>query len=65
MHQEALLYSMRALGETTPQALLAAVWWDEQKRLTALTELWRLVAVRQVAASLAGPLTMSTRIWLP
>lgn len=65
MHQKALLYSMRALGETTPQALLAAAWWDEQRRLTALTELWRLVALRQVGASLVSPLTMSTRIWLP
>lgn len=65
MHREALLYTLRALGETTPQALLAATWWDEERRLTALTELWRLVALREVGATLMTPLTMSTRIWLP
>lgn len=65
MHQEALLYTFRALGETTPQALLAATWWDEEKRLVALSELWRLVAVRQIQTCLVRPLTMSTPIWLP
>lgn len=65
MHKEALLYSLRALGPTTPQALLAAVWWDEDKQLMALTELWRLVSTREIGASLETPLTMSTQIWLP
>lgn len=65
MHNQALLYTLPALGETTPQALLAATWWDEEKRLIALSELWRLVATRKIAASLLAPLTMATPIWLP
>ena len=65
LHRQALLYTLRALGETTPQALLAATWSDHERRLAALPELWRLIAIRVVAAVLHGPLTMATRIWLP
>jgi hypothetical protein len=65
MHQQALLYTLPVLGTTTPQALLAATWWEEEKRLVALSELWRLVATRKIAVSLLEPLSMATPIWLP
>ncbi len=65
MHQKALMYTLTALGTTTPQALLAATWWEEEKRLVALSELWRLVATRKIGVSLSEPLTMATPIWLP
>jgi len=59
-----LLYTLRALGETTPQALLAAAYLTEERRMAATSELWRLVALRTVVAWLDAPLTMSTPIWL-
>jgi hypothetical protein len=65
MHRTALMYTLHALGETTPQALLAATWGDNERRLAALPELWRLVARREIAAALHDPLTMATSIWLP
>lgn len=60
-----LAYTLRALGETTPQALLAAAYLTEEKRMAALSELWRLVSIRQVGAILTEPLTMRSPIWLP
>lgn len=65
MHRQALLYTMRALGDTTPQALLAATWWCEERQLVAIPELWRLVATRKIGVSLQEPLTMASTIWLP
>lgn len=65
LHQEALLYTLSALGPTTPQALLAATWYDAERRMVALCELWRLVALRQIGASLMEPLTMTSSIWKP
>ncbi len=65
MHRKALLYTFRALGETTPQALLAATWGDTERRMAAIPELWRLIANRTIAAALTVPLTMATPIWLP
>jgi hypothetical protein len=65
LHKQALLYTLPALGETTPQALLAATWLDQERRMSAVPELWRLVGNRTIAASLLEPLTMATRIWLP
>lgn len=65
MHRDALLYSLRGLGEMTAQALLAATWWDPERRLQAIPELWRLVATRKIEAPLAVPLTMTTPLWLP
>lgn len=64
MHRKALLYTLPALGETTPQALLAATWGDYERRMAALPELWRLIANRTVSAGLMDPLTMATPIWL-
>ncbi|WP_343618406.1 TnsA endonuclease N-terminal domain-containing protein [Ralstonia sp.] len=60
-----LEYTLKALGETTPQALLAAAYLTEEKRMAALPELWRLVAARKVGAILTEPLTMRSPIWLP
>ncbi|WP_449427217.1 TnsA endonuclease N-terminal domain-containing protein [Rhodanobacter umsongensis] len=62
---EQLLYTLRALGKTTPQALLAASYWAEETRMTALPMLWKLIATRRIAAELCVPLTMSAPIWLP
>lgn len=60
-----LLYTARALGTTTPQALLAAGYWAEESRMAALPMLWKLVATRRLSADLHAPLTMSAPIWLP
>ncbi|MBX9798110.1 MAG: TnsA endonuclease N-terminal domain-containing protein [Burkholderiaceae bacterium] len=61
---EQLLYTLRAVGETTPQALLAAAYLDEQKKMAALPELWRMVATRMIGTFLDKPLTMQTPLWL-
>lgn len=65
MHSRALLYTMRALGDTTPQTLLAATWADRERMMAAIPELWRLVARRRIGVDLHVPLTMATTIWLP
>jgi hypothetical protein len=62
LYKEQLLYSLKALGRTTPQALLAFSYLQEEKRMAALTELWRLVAMREIEADLTVPLTMSSEI---
>jgi len=61
---EQLIYTLRALGETTPQALLAAAYLTDEKRMAALPELWRLIATRRVGALLDESLTMQSSIWL-
>jgi hypothetical protein len=61
---EQLLYTLRAIGEATPQALLAAAYLDEQKKMAALPELWRLVATRVIGTFLNKPLTMQSPLWL-
>ncbi|MBO9832589.1 TnsA endonuclease N-terminal domain-containing protein [Xanthomonas phaseoli] len=60
-----LLYTLRALGTTTPQALLAAAYWAEESRMAALPMLWKLIATGRLGADLHVPLTMSAPIWLP
>lgn len=60
-----LLFTLRALGETTPQGLLAATYWNQEARMAALPMLWKLVAERSVGAALLLPVTMSSSIWLP
>ncbi len=62
-HHEALLLSLAALGPTTPQGLLEATWYDRERRMAALTELWRMVAVGKIAVDLTAPLTMACSIW--
>lgn len=62
---EQLLFTMRALGQTTPHELLTAAFWSADSRLAALSMLWKMVACRQIAADLHRPLTMNSSIWLP
>lgn len=64
LYRDQLLYSIRALGPTTPQALLALAYTYEEKRMAALTELWRMVSMRQIRTDLNEPLNMNSRIWL-
>lgn len=64
LYRDQLIYSIRALGVTTPQALLAFAYTYEEKRMGALTELWRMVASREIITNFNEPLTMSSHIWL-
>lgn len=64
LYRDQLLYSMRALGPTTPQALLALAYTYHEKRMAALTELWRMVANREIRTPLDASLTMHSPIWL-
>jgi hypothetical protein len=57
-----LLYTLQALGPTTPQALLAATYASEESRGPALAALWRLIATREVACDLHQKLTMQSPI---
>tara|TARA_B100000530_G_scaffold320776_1_gene254397 strand:+ start:26197 stop:26733 length:537 start_codon:yes stop_codon:yes gene_type:complete len=59
-----LLYTLKALGPTTPQALLAASYLYQDTRLKAIPELWRLVACGQIGVFLNEKLTMNSTIWL-
>lgn len=65
LYVQQLLYTLRALGTTTPQALLAAAYWAEESRMAALPMLWKLIATRRLGADLHVPLTMSASIWSP
>lgn len=64
LFKDQLLYSLKALGTTTPQALLAFSYLHEEKRMAALTELWRMVAKREVNVDLDQLLTMHSPIWI-
>ncbi|MDQ1835289.1 TnsA endonuclease N-terminal domain-containing protein [Massilia scottii] len=64
LFRQQLLYSMRALGRATPQSLLALSYLHEEKRMAALTELWRMVATRELQTNLNVPLTMHSPIWI-
>lgn len=64
LYRDQLLYSMRALGRTTPQALLALAYISDEKRMAALTELWRMIASREIGVELSQALTMHSPIWL-
>lgn len=63
MHREALLQNLAITGPTTPKSLLAATWYDKERQMAALCELWRLVLVGEIAADLGAPLSMSSSIW--
>lgn len=63
LHSAALLQSLKILGPTTPKALIAAAWYDKEKQMAALAELWRLVSQGEICAQLDRPLTMSSSIW--
>lgn len=61
---EQLLYTFRALGPITVQALLAAAYMSPENRLMAIPALWRLVGERRIGTDLNKPLTMSSTLWL-
>lgn len=60
---EHLIKTLAVLGETTPEALLVAAYWNVENRIRAVASLWRLVATRRIFADLYEPLTMTTPIW--
>jgi len=57
-----LIYTLQALGDTTPQGLLAATFLTSETRMAGLTALWSLIATKRVWADLSQPLTMASRI---
>ena len=59
-----LLYTFAALGPTTPQALLAASYRNEENRMVAIPYLWRMLAHGEFATDLSKPLTMASKIWM-
>ncbi len=59
-----LLYTLRALGPTTAQALLAATYMSADSRLRAIPTLWKLVGDGRIAAELGEPMTMASVIWM-
>lgn len=59
-----LLYTLKALGPTTPQALLAAAYWSNQPRLLAIPVLWKLIGEGSLGCDLNSPLTMASPIWM-
>jgi hypothetical protein len=63
MHRAALLQSLSITGPTTPKTLLAATWFDKERQMAALCELWRLVATGEIMVDLCTPLTMKSSIW--
>ena len=62
-HREALLRTLAITGPTTPKSLLAATWYDNERQMAALCELWRLVLAGEISADLGSPLTMASTIW--
>lgn len=59
-----LLYTFKALGATTPQALLAAAYWPKEDQMKAIPMLWKMITDGRVCAFLHEPLTMNSEIWL-
>jgi hypothetical protein len=59
-----LLRTIRVLGETTPQSLLAAAFWTLEDRAAAIPILWKMIAEEKILAVLNEPLTMSSPIWV-
>lgn len=57
-----LIYTLQALGETTPQGLLAATFMTMEGRMAGIPALWNLVATKRIWADLKLPLTMASRI---
>ena len=62
---EQLRYTFKALGPTTPQALLAAAYWSQEPRMLALPVLWQMIGRGDVGTDLTTRLTMKSKIWLP
>lgn len=60
-----LIYTLRALGESTPQELLEAAFLVPELRRNALPMLWKLIATRQIVTEFRTVLTNFSHIWLP
>jgi len=58
-----LLYTLSALGDTTPETLLVASYWCVQHRMEALPMIWKMLAEGVLGADLHEPLNMKTPIW--
>lgn len=63
LHHVLLKRNLLITGPTTPQALLALSWSDQERKMAALCELWRMVANNEICTNLTAPLTMSSLIW--
>lgn len=59
-----LLYTFKALGPTTPQALLVAAYWPKEDQMKAIPMLWKMVTDGRIGVFLHEPLTMNSEIWL-
>lgn len=62
---ELLIEAIKKLGETTPQALMAAVAADQNRRGELLPALWQLVSNFVIEVNLEKPLTMNSLISWP
>lgn len=58
-----LLYTLSALGETSPEGLLAASYWCTEHRMQALPMVWKMLAQGVIQGVLHQPLNMKTPIW--
>lgn len=58
-----LLYSFKATGPTTAQALLSATYQSSESRLRAIPVLWKMIADGRVGCDLNVPLTMASIVW--
>ena len=54
---------LRALGKTTPKALLEAAYSDEWNRARLLPTLWYLVGTHQIGFDINQKLTMASMVW--
>lgn len=58
-----LLQAMRELKLSTPSELLAASFWNKDRRMLAVGVFWNLITTRGIGADLMAPLTMESEIW--
>ena len=61
---EHLVRTIAILGETTPQDVVAAAYWDKHNQLAAIAALWRLLSTGRIRADLFERLTMRTPMWV-
>lgn len=58
-----LLETMDALKISTPSELLAAAFWNKDRRMAAVGVFWHLIYAQRIGADITNPLTMETQIW--
>jgi hypothetical protein len=58
-----LLDRLGELRLTTPETLLAAVYWDDEHRGILLPSLWKLIGQGRIACDLSLRLTMASELW--